>query len=66
MIAYVLDKDIVGEKILKDIQKLVIEFRKDNPNKIPILYMDIKPVAYDDTSLIPKLEHKILDEGCST
>ena len=66
MIAYVLDKDIVGEKILKDIQKLVIEFRKENPNKIPILYMDIKPIAHDDTSLIPKLKHKILDEDCST
>lgn len=66
MISYILNKDLNGEKILNDIQKMMVKFRTDSPDKIPILYIDIRCVTHDDTSLIPKLEHKILDGECST
>ena len=35
MIAYVLDKEISGEKILKNIQKLIVEFKNNNPREYP-------------------------------
>ena len=66
MIAYLLNKDVGGEKILSDIQKLVSEFRKTNPDSIPILYINIKSISHDDTTLTKKLEHKIQDAKCST
>lgn len=58
MIAYSLDKNISGEKILSDIQNLVTKFKQKEPDKIPILYIDIRSVTQEDTSLIPKLEYK--------
>ena len=62
MIAYRLDKNINGEKILKDIQDLVTKFTKENKNKIPILYIDIRTIKSEDTNLIPKITYK----GCIT
>jgi hypothetical protein len=62
MIAYVLNKQINGETILKDIQQLVNTHNKNYPDKIPVLTITIKTISHDDTSLIPKLEYK----GCST
>ena len=48
MKAYKLDKNINGEKILKDIQDLVAKFNRENPNKIPILYIDIRTITSED------------------
>ena len=66
MIAYVLDKDISGEKILQDISNLVAKFREHSQDQIPILCIDIKTISREDTTMIPKLEHKILDLNCIT
>jgi hypothetical protein len=65
MIAYVLDKDVGAEEILSDIQKLINKFKLENPTTVPILTIQIKTISMDDTSLIPKLEHKILDSDCT-
>jgi hypothetical protein len=62
MIAYVLNKQIDGEKILKDIQQLVNSYNKNYPNQTPVLTISIRTISHDDTSLIPKLEFK----PCST
>lgn len=64
MIAYNLDTNISGEKLLKDINSLIDYFRKNSPDKIPILYIDIRPVTSIDTSLILKLEHKEINTDC--
>jgi hypothetical protein len=66
MIAYVLDKEISGEKILQDIQKLIVEFKNNSPESIPILYIDIKTITREDTTLIPKIEHHSLEPDCLT
>lgn len=63
---YVLDREVSGEKILKDIAKLVDNFRKEYTDKIPILCIEIKSVGYDDTEIIPKLEYKPEDSNCIT
>ncbi len=61
MIAYVLDKEIGTEKVLRDINNLINKFRSESPEQIPILVIQIKSISKDDTSLIPKLEHKNLE-----
>ena len=58
MIAYRLDKNIDGQKILADIQNLVQKFMQKESGKIPILYIDIRSITREDTSLIPKLEYR--------
>lgn len=58
MIAYVLDKDISGEKLLQEINTLVENFRKSNSDKTPILYIDIRTISHEDTSIIPKITHE--------
>ena len=58
MKSYRLDKKIDGEKILQDIQNLVTKFTQTNTNKIPILYIDIRTITSEDTTLIPKIEYK--------
>lgn len=63
---YTLDREVSGEKILKDINKLVSSFRSECPDKIPILCIEIKSVGYDDTDIIPKLEYKPEDSNCIT
>jgi len=62
MKSYRLDKKIDGEKILQDIQDLVTKFAQTNTDKIPILYIDIRTITAEDTSLIPKLEY----QDCTT
>ena len=57
MIAYRLDKNIDGEKLLKDVQNLVKEFMQKQPDKIPILYIDIRSITREDTGLIPKITY---------
>jgi len=58
MLAYVLNQNIDGNKLLADVQKLISSFQKDNPNIQPILIVEVKSVTYEDTSMIPKLEFK--------
>jgi len=58
MKSYRLDKKIEAEKILKDIRDLIEKFSQNNSNKIPILYIDIRTITSEDTSLIPKLEYR--------
>ena len=62
MKSYRLDKKIDGNKILQDIQDLITQFKHNNPDKIPLLYVDIRTISYDDTSHIRKLEHKKIPE----
>jgi hypothetical protein len=58
MLAYVLNQNIDGNKLLGDIQKLISSFQQNNPNVQPILIVEVKSVSYEDTSMIPKLEVK--------
>jgi hypothetical protein len=58
MIVYKLDKNIDAQKVINDIQNLINKFQQTNPQDIGLLTILIKSVSYDDTSLIPKLEHK--------
>lgn len=62
MIAYSLNKNISLENLSKDINNLIEQFRKQHPEKIPILTINIRSISKDDTSLIPKLEYK----NCNT
>jgi hypothetical protein len=57
MINYVLNKQqINSDQLLNDIQNLIN--KKMIADKICILQIDIKVVSYDDTTMIPKIEHK--------
>jgi len=58
MIAYVLDKEISGERILQEINSMIERFRKNNGHVVPILTIDIKTITSESTSLIPKLTYK--------
>jgi|LakMenEpi03Aug12_release.lakeMendotaPanAssembly.Ray.scaffolds.fasta_scaffold3727278_1 hypothetical protein len=58
MLAYVLNQNIDGNKLLGDIQKLISSFQQNYPNVQPILIVEVKSVSYEDTSMIPKLEVK--------
>lgn len=58
MIAYVLTKEISGQKILQDINGLLEKFKKDNKDAIAILTINIKTISDDNTSLIPKLTYE--------
>jgi hypothetical protein len=66
MIAYVLNKEIRGEQILQDIYNLIVDFKQNNKDKVPILYIDIKTITKEDTTLIPKIEHHSLEPDCLT
>lgn len=63
MVVYKLDNNLDGEKILKDIQKLINQFTHNSQNQTGYLCITIKTIAHDDTSMIPKLEYK---GDCST
>ena len=63
MIAYCLNQNINGQKILEDIQKLVSQkIQQNHESKSLVLVIDIKEVAHDTTSLIPKIEYTPLDQ----
>lgn len=66
MIAYVLDKEINGEKLLQDIQGLIRKFKQTSQGEIPVLVISLKTISRDDTTMIPKLVHKNLDPDCTT
>jgi hypothetical protein len=58
MICYKLDKNIDGNKILQDIQKLVSKNSNENNEEI-ILVISIKKITnHSGDSLLPKLEYK--------
>jgi hypothetical protein len=58
MIVYSLNKNISGDKILKDINSMIENFKKHNSATDILLVIDIKTISHDDNSLIPKLEYK--------
>jgi|LakMenE18May11ns_1017448.scaffolds.fasta_scaffold9747482_2 hypothetical protein len=58
MICYKLDKNIDGNKILQDIQKLISK-NSNIDNKEIVLVISIKQITnHSGDSLIPKLEYK--------
>lgn len=57
MLAYNLENNISIEKLTDDINRLVENFKKNNPDRIPILYIDIRSIVSDDTSHILKLKY---------
>jgi hypothetical protein len=58
MIYYKLDKNLSGEKILQDIQKLIAKNNNNNNGEL-ILVISVKQIInYSGDSLIPKLEYK--------
>lgn len=56
MISYSLNKNISGEKILQDIQRLVSKYQE--PKDSLVLTIRVEKISRDDNSLIPKLEYK--------
>ena len=61
MLAYILNKQIDGKKILSDIQQLVSKETTDG-NDI-LLFIQIKRINYTTTDLIPKITHQITNDG---
>jgi hypothetical protein len=58
MIYYKLDKNIDGNKILQDIQKLINSNKKQDNNDL-ILVISLKEITnHCGDSLLPKLEYK--------
>jgi len=55
---YKLNKQINGQKLLGDIIELISEYQKNQTDQHEIiLTISIKPVEYDDHTMIPKLEY---------
>lgn len=61
MLAYKLNQNINGEKLLQSIQKLVHKTATD-PNKEYLLIIKLQEICYNDDASIPKLEHHNLDQ----
>jgi hypothetical protein len=55
MLAYSLNKNLDGQKILHDIQNLI---SKSPQNKDLILVIRVQEVGVDNNNLIPKIEYK--------
>jgi hypothetical protein len=55
MLAYLLNKNLDGQKLLQDIQNLI---NKTTSAKDRILIVQIKEIDQDSTAHIPKIEHK--------
>lgn len=56
MLAYILYENLSSEKLVRDVNKLLDNFRKNNPDTTPILCITIRTISQDNNSLIPKLE----------
>lgn len=57
MISYKLSSNgIMCDKICKDIHNYLQKYKNDN--KELLLVITVRNITHDDTSLIPKLEHK--------
>jgi hypothetical protein len=65
MIAYCLDKNINGGKILQDIQGHIDLVKKNSQGQSLVLYIDVRPITSENTSIIPKITHKSQDD-CPT
>ena len=59
MLAYKLNSQIDGGKLLQDIQKLVS--KEVQKHKEYVLVIKIQEIVYNEDSSIPKIEHKHLD-----
>lgn len=55
MLAYKLNQNIDGEKLLKDIQKLIL--KNIGPDKEYLLVVKVQEINYDDNLSIPKLTY---------
>jgi hypothetical protein len=60
MLAYSLKDNISIEKLQRDINYLIS--KNQEPNSDMILYINIKKISYDNIDMIPKIEHKSLDQ----
>lgn len=60
MLAYKLNQQINGEKLLKDIQKLIISNITQNAEYL--LIIKVQEISNDDNTMIPRLENKPLDQ----
>jgi len=58
MIAYSLNKNIDGQKILQDIQKLINKYSNNHTSKQLILTIRVNEIAQDNDDYILKLEYK--------
>lgn len=56
MIMYTLNKDINGQKLLEDIQKMVQNKLSQTSNTL-VLVIDIKEVVQDSDAHIPKITY---------
>lgn len=59
MLAYRLDQQIDGNKLLNDIQKLISKSIKQNVESY--LIIRVQEISYTNNNLIPKIEYKNLD-----
>lgn len=58
MLAFKLNKNIDGGKLLHQIQNLISKFQLENQGTQALLVIDIKTISQDNDSFIPKLEYK--------
>lgn len=61
MLAYVLNKEISGDIILRDIQSLVQKKLSESGNNL-VLVIQIKEISQENCELIPKITYKPLDQ----
>lgn len=61
MLAYKLNQNINGEKLLQAIQQLVHKTATDQ-NKEYLLIIKLQEICYNDDTGIPKLEYHNLDQ----
>jgi len=57
MLAYVLNKNIDGQKLLQDIHDLINNYPKDKKDSL-VLTIRLTKIEKDSTAHIPKLEYK--------
>ena len=59
MLAFNLGNDLSCDKVCKEIQKLVNDYKKENPNSTsPLLVISIKETIDGGNNHIPKIELK--------
>jgi len=56
MLAYSLNKNLDGQKILQDMQNLISKYNTKDNNFV--LVIQVKEVVVDNNSFIPKIEYK--------
>jgi late competence protein required for DNA uptake (superfamily II DNA/RNA helicase) len=57
MLAYSLNKNVDGQKILVDIQQMIEKRMKETSEQL-ILVIDLKTINSETNDLMPKLENK--------